>query len=134
MIEDLVPDSLWERVQPLLPERPPRRRICPGRKPCDDRAALAGIVFVLKTGIGWNQLPRMLFGCSGATCWRRLQTWTEAGAWPRLHELLLADLRARDRLDLDQCAIDASHVRALKGGLTWGPRRSTAAVPVPSTT
>ena len=134
VIEDLVPDSLWERVQPLLPERPPRRRLYPGRKPCDDRAALAGIVFVLKTGIGWNQLPRQLFGCSGTTCWRRLQAWTAAGVWPRLHELLLGELRAAGQLDLNQCAIDASHVRALKGGLMWGRPRSTAAVPVPSTT
>ena len=78
-----MPDWLWERVQPLLPERPPRRRLYPGRKPCDDRAALAGIVFVLKTGIGWNQLPRSWFGCSGTTCWRRLRDWTEAGVWPR---------------------------------------------------
>ena len=57
-----MPDSLWERVQPLLPERRRRRRLYPERKPCDDRAALPGTVFVLKTGIGWNQLPRMLFG------------------------------------------------------------------------
>jgi transposase len=76
----------------------------------------------------------MLFGCSGTTCWRRLQAWTQAGVWPRLHELLLADLRGRDQLDLSQCAIDASHVRALKGGLMSARRRSTAAVPVPSTT
>ncbi len=129
-----MPDSLWERVQPLLPGHPPRRRVYPGRRPCDDRAALAGIVFVLKTGIGGNQLPRMLFGCSGTTCWRRLQAWTEAGVWPRLHELLLADLRGRDQLDLSECAINASHVRALKEGLMSARRRSTAAVPVPSTT
>jgi transposase len=44
----------------------------PGRRPIDDRAALAGIVFVLKTGITWNQLPTSLVGCSGVTCWRRL--------------------------------------------------------------
>ena len=62
MMGDLVPDSLWERVQPLLPPRPPRRHKHPGRRPVDDRAALAGIVFVLKTGIGWNQLPRDLLG------------------------------------------------------------------------
>jgi hypothetical protein len=39
---------------------------------------------------------------------------TEAGVWPALHELLLAELRAADRLDLDRCAVDGSHVRALK--------------------
>ena len=95
---------------------------------------LAGIVFVLKTGIGWNQLPRGLFGCSGTTCWRRLQAWTEAGVWPRLHVLLLAELRGAGQLDLDRCAIDASHVRALNGGLMWARRRSTGVVPAPSTT
>jgi transposase len=94
---------------------------------------LAGVVFVLKTGIAWNQLPTGLVGCSGITCWRRLRDWTEAGVWPALHELLLAELRATDRLDLDRCAVDGSHVRALKGGTTSAPRRSTARVPAPST-
>jgi transposase len=42
--------------------------------------------------MGWNQLPGELFGCSGTTCWRRLQAWTEAGLWPRLHELVRAAL------------------------------------------
>jgi transposase len=55
-VEDLVPDSLWEGVAPLLPVRPPRRHRFPGRKPVDGRAALAGIVSVLKTGITWNRL------------------------------------------------------------------------------
>ena len=53
--------------------------------------------------------------------------------WPALHELLLAELRASDRLGLDRCAVDGSHVRALKGGTTSAPRRSTARVPVPRT-
>ena len=51
MIEELVPDGLWERIAPLLPPPKPRRYRHPGRRPIDDRAALAGIVFVLKTGI-----------------------------------------------------------------------------------
>ena len=83
-------------------------------------------MFVLKTGMACNQLPTGLVGCSGITCWQRLRDWTEAGVWPALHELLLAELRATDRLDLDRCAVDGSHVRALKGGTTSAPRRSTA--------
>ena len=51
MIEELVPDGLWERTEPLLPPPKPRRYRYPGRRPVSDRAALAGIVFVLKTGI-----------------------------------------------------------------------------------
>ena len=134
MIEELVPDGLWDRVAPLLPAPKPRRRRYPGRLPLGDRAALAGIVFVLKTGIAWHQLPTSLVGCSGVTCWRRLRDWTEAGVWPALHEMLLAELRATGQLELDRCAVDGSHVRALKGGPTSDPPRSTADVPVPSTT
>ncbi|MGY2085451.1 IS5 family transposase [Blastococcus sp. SYSU DS0539] len=121
MIEELVPDGVWERVWPLLPAPKPRRHRHPGRRPVDDRAALAGIVFVLKTGISWNQLPTGLVGCSGVTCWRRLRDWTEAGVWRALHQVLLAELRASDHLDLDRCAVDGSHVRALKGGDHVGP-------------
>ncbi len=112
VIEDLVPDRLWEQIAPLLPPPKPRRYRHPGRRPVDDRAALAGIVFVLKTGIAWTQLV----GCSGVTCWRRLRDWTEAGIWPALHEQLLAQLRALGELSLDVCAIEGSHVGALTGG------------------
>ena len=122
------------RIAPLLPPPKPRRHRYPGRRPIADRAALAGIVFVLKTGIAWNQLPAAVVGCSGITCWRRLRDWTEAGVWPALHELLLAELCAADELDLEVCAVDGSHVRALKGGTTSAPRRSTARAPAPSTT
>jgi len=87
---DLVPDSLWERVQPLLPPRPPLRYSHPGRRLVDDRAVFTGIVFALKTGISWNQLPRNLLGMSGVTCWRWLRDRTEAGVRPALHELFLA--------------------------------------------
>ena len=68
-----------------------------------------------------------LVGCSGVTCWRRLRDWTEAGVWPTLHERLLAQLRALGQLDLDVAAVDGSHVRALKGGLTSAHRRLIAA-------
>ena len=76
---------------------------------------------MLKTGITWTQLPTSLVGCSGVTCWRRLRDWTEAGVWPALHELLLTQLCALDALDLDRCAVDGSHMRALKGGDAVGP-------------
>lgn len=134
MAADLVPDSLWERVEPLLPARPPRRYRFPGRRPVDDRTALRGVMYVLKNGISWSQLPTTAFGVSGVTCWRRMRDWTEAGVWPALHELLLAELRAAGELDLDRCAVDSSHIHALKGGTMSGRRRSTVATPAPSTT
>jgi transposase len=56
MSKELVPDELWEAIEPLLPEEPPKPQ---GRRPStDDRAALAGIVFVLKSGIPWEMLPK----------------------------------------------------------------------------
>jgi transposase len=55
--DDLVSDGLWDRVAPLLPPRPPRRRRYPGRLPVDDRAALRGIVYVLRKGVSWRDVP-----------------------------------------------------------------------------
>src|SRR3712207_7720173 len=99
VIEELVPDGLWERIAALLPPPKPRRHRYPGRRPVDDRAALAGIVFVLKTGITWNQLPTSLVGCSGVTCWRRLRDWTAAGVWPALRsEEHTSELQSRQYL------------------------------------
>jgi transposase len=121
MTEELVPDGLWAQVAPLLSPPKSRRYRCRGRRPIEDRAALGGIVFVLTAGITWNQLPTSLVGCFGVTCWRRLRDWTEAGVWPALHELLVAQLRAIGELDLDRCVVDSSHMRALKRGDHVGP-------------
>ncbi|WP_405983288.1 IS5 family transposase [Streptomyces sp. NBC_00872] len=121
MSADLVPDDLWERVAPLLPARRPRRHRYPERLPADDRAALRGIVYVLRKSVSWRDVPAEQVGCSGVTAWRRLRDWTEAGVWPRLHEVLLAELRKEGLLEMDDAAVDASHVRALKGGAHTGP-------------
>lgn len=131
---DLVPDDLWERIAPLLPARPARRHRHPGRLPVSDRVALAGVVYVLRKGVAWRDVPIQVVGCSGVTAWRRLRDWTEAGIWLRLHEVLLAELRTADLLEMDDSAIDGSHVRALKGGLTPDLRRSTGAGRAASTT
>jgi transposase len=124
--EAVLTDELWRRLEPLLPVRQRRFRY-PGRLRTSDRAALEGILFVARTGISWNDLPTAVFGASGATCWRRLKEWYEAGVWQRLHELLLAELRAAGRLDLSNAIADSSHLRALKGGTTPVPARSTGA-------
>ncbi|MFJ4585485.1 IS5 family transposase [Streptomyces echinatus] len=121
MPDDLVPADLWERVSGLLPPRPPRRHRHPGRLPVDDRAGLRGICYVLRKGVGWADVPTERVGCSGVTAWRRLRDWTQAGVWPRLHELLPERLRKTALLDMDDVAVDGSHVRALKGGDHTGP-------------
>jgi transposase len=92
----------------------------------DDRAALRGIVYVLCKSVSWRDVPAEQVGCSGVTAWRRLRDWTQAGVWPQLHELLPAELRAAGLLEMNDAAIDGSHVRALKGG---GSHRTFAGRP-----
>ena len=133
MAQELVDDELWARIAPLIPPRPRRRRY-PGRRPLDDRKALDGILFVLSTGIGWERLPQELGWGSGTACWRRLRDRQEAGVWDRLHEVLLAELRAADRIDWSRAVADSSHVRALKRGPRRGRAPSTGDAPAPSTT
>ena len=129
MAKPLLPDELWNRIEPLLPPPKPRRFRYPGRKRVDDRKALTGILFVLKTGICWEDLPQEL-GCgSGMTCWRRLRDWQDAGVWQALHELLLAELNADDRIDWSRAAVDSSSVRALGGGEKTGPNPTDRAKP-----
>ena len=114
-------DELWDRLEPLLPQRVRRFRY-PGRKALPDREVLCGILYVLHTGIQWEYLPQELGFGSGMTCWRRLRDGNETGVWQRLHEVLLAELNAASRLDWSRCVVDSSHVRALKkGGSLTGP-------------
>ena len=120
MAKPLVSDGLWERIEPLLPAVQRRYRY-PGRKRVPDRAALTGVLFVLKTGIPWEHLPQEM-GCgSGMTCWRRLRDWNEAGVWERLHQVLLDELQDAQQLDWSRVAVDSSHVRAKRGGAKTGP-------------
>jgi transposase len=129
MAKPLLPDELWNRIEPLLPPPKPRRFRFPGRKPIDNRKALIGILFVLRTGIRWEDLPREL-GCgSGMTCWRRLRDWQAAGVWQALHELLLAELNTADQIDWSRAVVDSSSVRALGGGEKTGPNPTDRARP-----
>src|SRR6476659_5920783 len=104
----LVDDALWAQIEPLRPKRRLRRRRDAGRKPIPDRAAFTGILFVLRSGIPWNMLPKEM-GCgSGSACWRRLLRWQRAGVWKRLHRVLLTELRRRGQLDLARAVVDSA--------------------------
>jgi transposase len=116
MAKELVPDELWEVIEPLLPKPKPRRFRYPGRKPVERRKALTGILFVLKSGIPWQMLPQEM-GCgSGMSCWRYLHAWQEAGVWQKVHEVLLAKLREADKIDWSRAVVDSASVRAVLGG------------------
>jgi len=116
MAKPLVDDALWKVVEPLLPPPKPRRFRYPGRKPVENRKTFTGILFVLKTGIPWEDLPQEM-GCgSGMTCWRRLEEWNRAGVWERLHEVLLARLNGADQIDWSRAVVDSASLRAVGGG------------------
>jgi transposase len=117
----LVSDALWERLEPLLPPPPARRFRFPGRQPLDYRKILTGILFVLKTGMAWDDLPAEL-GCGcGKTCRFYLRAWHEAGVWRQLHALLLAELNGADAINWERALIDASFAKAPEGGEDTGP-------------
>jgi transposase len=113
MAKELVTDELWDTIEPLLPTEPPKPQ--GGRPRIDDRAALTGIVFVLKSGIPWEMLPQEM-GCgSGMTCWRGLKEWQEAGVWERLHRVLLDRLGEADQIEWGRASLDSASIPAKRG-------------------
>jgi transposase len=125
MAKALVSGELWALVAPLLP--PPRPKPKGGRPSVDDRKALAGILFVLQSGIPWAMLPREM-GCgSGMTCWRRLRDWQSAGVWAKLHRILLDRLGRANAIDWGRCSIDSASVPAKRGASSPARTRPTAA-------
>ena len=125
MSTPLLPDDLWNIVAPLLPPEPPKPKGSRPRVP--DRAALTGILFVLKTGCPWQSLPEEL-GCgSGSTCWRRLRAWQQAGVWHALHRALLDRLGRADGIDWSRVSVDSASVPAKRGARRSARTRRIAA-------
>jgi transposase len=113
MAKELVSDELWKVIEPLLPPEAPKPQ--GGRPRVDDRAALSGIIFVLKSGIPWEMLPQEM-GCgSGVTCWRRLREWQQAGVWERLHQVLLDRLGQADQIEWERACLDSASIAAKRG-------------------
>src|SRR5680860_347949 len=119
----LLPDDLWAIIAPLLPPEPSKPK--GGRPRVPDRAALTGILFVLRSGIPWELLPQEM-GCgSGVTCWRRLRDWQEAGVWEALHRELLDQLGEAGRIDWSRVSVDAAKVPAKRGARRPAPTPRT---------
>jgi transposase len=114
MAKQLLPDELWNRIEPLLP--PDRPKPKGGRPPISNRAALTGILFVLKTGTPWEYLPKEMNCGSGMTCWRRLRDWQNAGVWTKIWRRILDELGESGLIDWSTSAIDSCSVRAVFGG------------------
>lgn len=110
----LVPNGLWHVIEPLLPLTKPKPQ--GGRPRLPDRACLRGILFVLRSGIPWEMLPKEL-GCgSGMTCWRRLRDWQQSGIWQLIHFALL-DWLSRQGSVMAYCGKEEAAFRMLKIGI-----------------
>jgi len=133
MPKPLIEDELWVRIEPLLPKKRRRKRYT-GRLPLEDRRVLTGILFVLRSGIPWEMLPKEM-GCgSGMTCWRRLKHWQRRGVWNRLHRVLLSELRGAERLDFSRAVADSSSIRAVGAGKKVDRTQPIAVVRAANTT
>ena len=119
MAKPLLTEDLWQRVESLIPKQKPSRK--GGRPRVPDRAALTGILFVLRTGMQWEYLPQEM-GCGcGMTCWRRLRDWHTAGVWQRIWQMLLNELGEADEIEWRRAIVDSSSVRAVFGGIPPAP-------------
>lgn len=125
MSSKLLPDDLWSEIEQLFPEYEASPE--GGRPPKEARRVLTAVLFVLKTGIGWKDLPTEAFGVSYKTCTRRIDEWTTQGIWQQIHELFLAKLRGADLLDWSRVLVDCSLVKAPLGGENAGRIRRIAA-------
>jgi transposase len=118
MAKEFVTYEVWGGIEALLPEEPPKPK--GGWPRIDNRAALTGIRFGLKSGIPWEMLPQEMGYGSGMICWRRLKVWHEAGVWERLHQRILERLGEADQIDWERASLDSSSVPA-PGGLIDQP-------------
>jgi transposase len=131
MAGKLLPDELWGEIEGLFPVYEPSPD--GGRPPKQARTVLTAMLFVLKTGIAWEDLPQEAFQCSYKTCIRRLAEWSSIGLWQRMHMLFLAKLRGAELLDWSRVLVDSSLVKAPLGGPKPGRIRRTVGARAVST-
>ncbi len=108
----------WRIVSSLLPE-PRVREDGRGRPWRDPRDLLNGILWVLRTGAPWQDLPPRYPPFQ--TCHRRFQQWVDAGVFEQILRTLAEDLKERGGLDLSECFVDATFASAKKGDPVLAP-------------
>jgi len=81
----VLTDEQWQRIAPLLPQHPPSPK--GGRPRADDRECLEGLLWLLRTGARWQDIPADL--PSGSTCWRRLREWAREGILEDIQAVLV---------------------------------------------
>ena len=111
-----LPDSLWDKIQPLLPPPPDKQ---PGRPPMDDRKAMTAIFFILYTGCQWKALPPYLGAKS--TVHDRFQFWVALGIFQKLWNDGLLCYDEKKHLRWDWQSLDGCHIVSPLGGDLTGP-------------
>ena len=104
-------DEQWFLIKDLFPWKPPS--VQGGRPKADPRACFEGILWVLRTGARWKDLPKCF--PSKSTCWLRFKEWTEAGIFERAWARLLRRKDRRLRVDWSECFADGTFASAKKG-------------------
>ncbi len=106
-----IPDEMWERIAPLIPEHVNTHRFGGGRPRVPDRQVMDGIFFVLRTGCQWRALDGTGI-CDGSTAHRRFQQWRAAGVFEALWEQALRDYEQEVGIDWSWLSIDGSMGKA----------------------
>jgi len=109
----LLTEAQWQKIAPLLPK--PLKHRKGGRPWTDNRRVLEGILWILRTGARWQDLPEKYPYPS--TCWRRLRDWEEQGVWLNSGRTFLSELNEREQLDWSGSFLDGSFASAKKGAL-----------------
>ena len=109
-------DEQWSKIEPLLPKI--KRSKAGGRKPIEHRTCFEGILWVLRSGARWKDLPKQY--PSPSTCWRRLRDWEEQGIWLDIWRTFLGELDEQGRLDWEETFADGSFAPAKKGAIASG--------------
>ena len=122
--EHELTDEQWLLIVDLFPHRPPSAK--GGRPRLEPRCCVEGILWVLRTGARWKDLPERF--PSPATCWRRHKAWTEAGIWQEAWARLLRTLDRHGRFDREESIADGTFSPAKKGAIA-SARRSAAREP-----
>lgn len=108
----------WGLLEPFFTPKPQLldKR---GRKRRDPREVLDGILWILKTGAQWNQLPKTYPPYQ--TCHRWFQYWSENGLITKALTVIAQDMEERGKLSVRECFIDGTFASAKKGGFWWVP-------------
>ena len=119
----LLTEAQWKKIAPLLPKLPQHRK--GGRPWIENRRVLEGILWILRSGARWQDLPEQYPHPS--TCWRRLRDWEEQGVWLKVWRAFLSELNERQQLKWSESFLDGSFAPAKKGAPESG-RPSAARV------